>query len=181
STTAMNRNIREKKMEGYLKNPKLCLVCEEPIPFKKRRDNQYCSHSCSATASGRRRRKPKICKFCEQEFFSHHKNRKCCSRKCTNLWRWENITKPAILKGERSNRTILRKFLIERDSDECSVCDIEDWNNKPITLQVDHIDGNPANNHPTNLRLICPNCHSQTEFFGGRNKGNGRKSRGIPR
>lgn len=52
----------------------------------------------------------------------------------------------------------------------CSECDMEPlWNNKQLTLQLDHIDGNKNNNRIENLRLLCPNCHSQTETFCGRN------------
>jgi 5-methylcytosine-specific restriction endonuclease McrA len=54
------------------------------------------------------------------------------------------------------------------------------WNNLPITLEVDHIDGNASNNLPSNLRLVCPNCHSQTSTWKGGNKGKGRKSLGLP-
>jgi 5-methylcytosine-specific restriction endonuclease McrA len=46
------------------------------------------------------------------------------------------------------------------------VCDITEHNGKPITLQIDHIDGDRENNTFENLRFICPNCHSQTETWG---------------
>ena len=52
----------------------------------------------------------------------------------------------------------------------CSICNIEEWNNKPLSMQLDHIDGDPHNHKLENLRLICPNCHSQTETYCGRNK-----------
>jgi 5-methylcytosine-specific restriction endonuclease McrA len=39
-----------------------------------------------------------------------------------------------------------------------------------LVLECDHIDGVPTNHNPSNLRLICPNCHSQTNTFKGRNK-----------
>ena len=48
---------------------------------------------------------------------------------------------------------------------------------KEINLEIDHTDGNAYNNVPSNLRLICPNCHSQTSTYKNRNKGNGRKLR----
>ena len=43
------------------------------------------------------------------------------------------------------------------------------YNGKPLTLQLDHIDGNPINNNLENLRFLCPNCHSQTDTFAGKN------------
>lgn len=48
---------------------------------------------------------------------------------------------------------------------ECRECGISEWNGKPLTLQLDHIDGDRTNNALDNLRLLCPNCHSQTETW----------------
>ncbi len=45
----------------------------------------------------------------------------------------------------------------------------EIWNGLPLRLQVDHVDGDRYNNLPSNLRYLCPNCHSQTDTFGVRN------------
>jgi len=41
---------------------------------------------------------------------------------------------------------------------------------QPIPLELDHIDGNHQNNALDNLRLLCPNCHSLTPTFRGKNK-----------
>jgi 5-methylcytosine-specific restriction endonuclease McrA len=83
-------------------------------------------------------------------------------------------------RGEVSGRTTIRKVLTEIKGYKCSCCGISDYNDKPLTLQVDHIDGNAGDNSPANLRLICPNCHSQTDTFSARNKGSGRAARGLP-
>lgn len=66
-----------------------------------------------------------------------------------------------------TQRNIIKKFLVDNDvmKYECSVCGITEWNGSPITLQLDHIDGNRHDNRIENLRLLCPNCHSQTETF----------------
>lgn len=53
---------------------------------------------------------------------------------------------------------------------KCAICKLEPmWNNKPLTLHLDHINGDNKNNDLNNLRLICPNCHSQTDTYTGRN------------
>jgi len=46
-----------------------------------------------------------------------------------------------------------------------------------IALEIDHVDGNSENNIESNLRLLCPNCHSLTPYFKNLNKGNGREWR----
>lgn len=63
----------------------------------------------------------------------------------------------------------LKEAIIHAQGYVCSECGIDSWNEKSITLELDHIDGDNLNNDPTNLRLLCPNCHSQTDTFRGRN------------
>lgn len=78
-----------------------------------------------------------------------------------------------LIKGDkhRSSKCIknylLKNKLVEN---KCSVCNIPpEWNNKPLTLQLDHINGDHFDNRIENLRLICPNCHTQTDTYTGRN------------
>jgi len=66
----------------------------------------------------------------------------------------------------------LKKRLLKEGylENKCSKCDIEsEWQGEPITLQLDHINGNHNDNRLGNLRILCPNCHSQTETFSGKN------------
>lgn len=53
---------------------------------------------------------------------------------------------------------------------KCLQCGISEWNNITIELHLDHIDGDCHNHMLSNLRLLCPNCHSQTETYCGKNK-----------
>ena len=61
--------------------------------------------------------------------------------------------------------------LVAEKGHRCEVCSNDKWNGKPIPIELDHIDGDPENNDKANLRLICPNCHAQTETYKGRNIG----------
>lgn len=66
-----------------------------------------------------------------------------------------------------SNMTSLKKRIIHYGflKNECYICGIKEWRNKPLVLQLDHINGNNRDNRIENLRLLCPNCHSQTDSF----------------
>lgn len=55
--------------------------------------------------------------------------------------------------------------------EECSVCGITDWQGQPLSLHIDHIDGDRTNNELSNLRFICPNCHQQTDTWGNKKRG----------
>ncbi len=56
----------------------------------------------------------------------------------------------------------LRKVLFELGVEyKCVECGIDTWNDKLITLEIDHIDGQYWNNQRDNLQFLCPNCHSQ--------------------
>ena len=56
---------------------------------------------------------------------------------------------------------------------KCSICFISEWNGKPIVLEIDHINGINSDNRVENLRYVCPNCHSQTSTYKGKNINNG--------
>jgi len=51
----------------------------------------------------------------------------------------------------------------------CSKCGISEWNNLPLNMELDHIDGNRTNHKLENLRMLCPNCHSQTDTYRAKN------------
>jgi len=67
----------------------------------------------------------------------------------------------------------LRKRLISEGYKEnkCELCGIDNWLGKKISLELDHIDGDKKNHSLSNLRIICPNCHSQTITYRGKNIG----------
>jgi hypothetical protein len=54
--------------------------------------------------------------------------------------------------------------------DKCELCGLTEWNGFKISKQLDHIDGNSHNHLLSNLRIICPNCHAQTDTWCGKNK-----------
>lgn len=62
-----------------------------------------------------------------------------------------------------------RRLVLEKYQYRCAICNIDEWNSQPITLEIDHIDGINTRHDFDNLRPLCPNCHSQTKTWRGRN------------
>lgn len=78
------------------------------------------------------------------------------------------------LLGREDNLDVLtKKYLIKKHGEKCMLCGwsvVNQWTKK-VPIQLNHIDGNPHNHNISNTELLCPNCHSLTEFFGRRGKG----------
>ena len=114
------------------------------------------------------------CIHCGEESRTRNTSRKYCSNKCQKAYEWEQkkliIEADSHLGTSVHNKSPLLKYLKEKDN-SCSSCGITEWNNKPIVLEIDHINGIRMENYLSNVRLLCPNCHSQTPNFKGANKG----------
>jgi hypothetical protein len=174
--------IRSKKLRDiYDLNPKSCSFCEETLPYEKRKA-KFCNHSCSASYTNRGSRKhgepASLCKFCNNptKYHSDFCNRKCKNNFIINLW------KQGLVNGNSGDGVskVIKDYLRLKFDDKCTSCGWSEINpiTKRVPLQVEHIDGNWANNKEENLTLLCPNCHSLTPTFGALNRGNGRDLNG---
>ena len=106
------------------------------------------------------------CKNCDTEFkyFPSQAKGLYCSNKCQG----EHKNIELMEKGKASKEAALT-YLKNNVEYKCSCCGINDWQGKSITLQIEHIDGNPKNNTIENVCWLCPNCHTQTETWGFKN------------
>ena len=81
------------------------------------------------------------------------------------------------LHGRKEPTIKLRRAMLEsgiphRCADyRCPLHKRPEWIDRPIVLQIDHIDGDWLNNERDNVRFLCPNCHAQTPNFGAKNIG----------
>jgi hypothetical protein len=160
----------------------ICVNCN-----KETSNPKFCSSSCNASYKNKNNhwRKQKgifkglsNCITCGNQ--CKKTNSKFCSAKCQREKQYqEKLTKWLNSDIDKFGRNQIRRYLIETYGYKCSHCGISEHNNKPLVLQVEHIDGNSENNRPENLCLLCPNCHSQTPTFGNKNRGNGRHWRRL--
>ena len=71
-----------------------------------------------------------------------------------------------------ANISSLKKRLVNEGRMEykCEKCGISEWLGEPLSLHLDHKNGINNDHRQENLRFLCPNCHSQTETYAGRNR-----------
>ncbi|NDB87145.1 MAG: HNH endonuclease, partial [Alphaproteobacteria bacterium] len=87
-------------------------------------------------------------------------------------WTINNLDKILIESSNYTNTHYLKNRLwkvgiLER---KCYECNIKEWRGKPAPLQLDHINGKRTDNRIENLRILCANCHAQTETWTGKNR-----------
>lgn len=75
-------------------------------------------------------------------------------------------------ENSKHPRNILRRRIIADKliPYKCAICGITEWQGKNLSLELDHINGINNDNRLENLRFLCPNCHSQTDTYGSKNK-----------
>jgi hypothetical protein len=149
--------------------------CDTPNPA-------YCSRSCAAIVNNRKYPKriaaarPQ-CAHCGAGL--PRSDSKFCNTDCQHdFWylkriaEWHAGTRSAFKKGGCVTAW-LRRWLVERYGEKCWTCgwDTVHCLSGRVPLEVDHINGNHDDDTPTNLRLICPNCHSLTPTYKGHNRG----------
>ena len=115
------------------------------------------------------------CKNCKVEYTYNpsYRQGKYCSTKCQNRYQ-------SRLKVEAGNagHVACRRYLLEHVGNSCVICSNPgQWLGNPLTLHMDHIDGDRKNNNLHNLRLLCPNCHHQTDTWGFNNASEVEKAR----
>ena len=79
-------------------------------------------------------------------------------------------TEAVLIKGRRRNRGTVKLRLLGDGlkAARCELCGIDAWLGQPLGLELHHLNGDGEDNRLENLQLLCPNCHSQTDTWGGR-------------
>ena len=153
-----------------------CITCNKDT------DNpRFCSKSCAAKYNNKITKvKPKAtCVSCGN-LLTKKSGKKYCSNRCQGRLKQELINQQ-ILNGEPVRHQQIRRYLIEQHGAKCMLCGWAKENivTKKVPIELDHIDGDSENNKLSNVRLLCPNCHSVQSTYKALNKGKGRFTRRL--
>lgn len=184
----LNKEFRERY---YNENPTLCLMCHNSIPFCKGIEvKKFCNQSCAASYNnkGYNRHtgemvKDQYCLSCNTFIPKGKTDRKYCDLKCHKQHQYDTYVK-SWLAGDKLGFTgktcqisnYVRRYLHETRGTACEDCG---WDERhpvdgSVLTEVEHIDGDATNNDLSNLKILCPNCHSMTPTFRARNKNSAR-------
>ncbi len=78
----------------------------------------------------------------------------------------EILVKCSTYNTKELKRRLIKEGLLRHECYECG--NRGEWKEKHLALQLDHINGDNKDARIENLRILCPNCHSQTETFSGK-------------
>lgn len=183
---------KQQRVLEYEKNPIKCKRCNLPLPYEKRHC-KFCNNSCAASLNNLGVRKhgkdPGSCIICGKKLSSNlHRH---CSTKCSKI----TISKQNREKHEQYIQSWLsgkekgyvgeqvtiyiKRYLLEKYDSKCQECGWNKMNQTTgkIPLAVHHDNGDWKDNRLSNLKLLCPNCHSLTPTYGSGNRGKGRAAR----
>lgn len=134
------------RVSEYDENPRKCQYCQKALTYQQRH-NKFCSISCSSTAAN---------------LVNYPERAKKLSRED---WVKSFLDRPFEDLAWDSKRV----RVLEEQEGKCASCGIDEWCGQKLTLQVDHKDGDNTNDARENLEALCPNCHSLTPTFCGKN------------
>ena len=146
--------------------------CEQEAKFQLKNGKWCCEKSCNSCVEKRRTMALGVSKA--------HKEGRCVppngkALKISADVRFINRSqmiewKITQLPFDQLNKKHKKIKLLREQNNKCAICGIEPvWNKKLLNFHLDHIDGDHSNNIKENLRMVCPNCHSQTDTHGSKN------------
>ena len=154
--------------------------CGAPAKYILKNNKKCCSsHSTKCPAIRKKNSESKIKSYKNgissynySDLMNWHKNKESNGYK---KWVKKCLNETFIL-NPKSISVDHKKLLIELFNWEykCAICGIFEWNKTPLKLHLDHINGNNRDYRFENLRFLCPNCHSQTETYCGKNCNTGK-------
>lgn len=179
---------RHNVVRGLTVKIQTCKFCSKPFEKTcKSSKKVFCSHSCAASFNNaiipHNKKNARWCSYCNNLLRSRNKGETCslaCAkahRRKIYIDRWKQGLEDGNCR-EKVHKFVREWIFFDRLS-RCEQCGWSEVNVSTglIPLQVEHIDGNWRNTTPSNLKLLCPSCHSLTATYGSANRGKGRPGR----
>lgn len=147
---------------------------------KKRISNTILNKHHNVTTTVINKNRKLFCLYCGKEL--HKWQKKFCDNKChgkyTHNEKYNNfLSNESDFNEGNYTPKHFKDFFLNEQNGVCAICGtLPEWNNKPLIFILDHIDGDASNNKRSNLRLICPNCDSQTTTFKSKTKNSKRRN-----
>ena len=96
--------------------------------------------------------------------------------KANEAWKQKSLEELMKSDIEELSHEMRRKRIILEQNGKCNKCSLDEWFGNPISFELEQKDGDSKNNKRENLEALCPNCHSITPTWRGRNKNTGKKT-----
>lgn len=148
--------------------------CGNPAMFRFSNGKHCCENNCSRCPAIRQKNSKGQRKAYSEGrrksgFTDEHRQKSIISKRDT-------CAESIFVKNSNATNETIRKLLFEHYNIkyECNNCGISEWKGMKIPLELDHINGISKDNRLDNLRLLCPNCHSITPTWRGKNKNTGK-------
>lgn len=127
---------------------------------------RFCSRSCAASRTFSKESRLKKSMANKKHYKEHGWSGK------NNIIKFRRTWKKKIMESDFDSLSYLskRKRVIWEQDCKCKECGLNKWREKPLTLELEHLNGNHSDNNRSNLAALCPNCHSITRTWRGRNK-----------
>lgn len=168
---------KQLRINEYLISPSKCVNCSSELNYESR-NNKFCNRSCSAQYNNSNHPKRIASTMLEINCLECGKtttNPRYCSRKC-NSNHLKRIANQKVINGVGSHLQV-KRYLIETFGNICMSCDDTHKRGKRLVMELEHKNGDAYDNRLDNCELLCPSCHSVTDTYKGKNKGNGRAAR----
>lgn len=133
---------------------------------------KFCNKSCSASYNNVARCVDRFCLMCSSTLPRGRREAKYCNQVCQ-----QDYQRNYRVKNGTAGHSATKTYIEKERGKICSCCGLTSWLGSPITLELEHINGDSDNHSLDNVCLLCPNCHSQTPTYKAKNKGNGRHLR----